>query len=131
MAKKSGGPNKSQAIREYYAANPKAKPMEVSEALKSQGVNVTPAFVSTIRSTSKKKKVGKPGRPAGSTKRGPKPAAATVSKKRGRPAGRTASPAASTNVSIDSLIKVKNMVESVGSIEEARAALSALEKLMK
>ncbi len=141
MAKKSGGPNKSQAIRDYYATNPKAKPMEVSDALKAQGLSVTPAFVSTIRSTSKKKKVGKPGRPAGSTKRGPTPAAEAVSKKRGRPAGKKSAassagrPAASSkssgSVSIDSLIKVKNMVESMGSIEEARAALSALERLMK
>ncbi len=26
MAKKGSGPNKSQAIRDYYAANPNAKP---------------------------------------------------------------------------------------------------------
>ena len=124
MAKKSAGINKSKAIREYYAANPKAKPLEVSEALKAQGVIVTAAFVSTIRSTSKKKKtIGKPGRPAGSTK--------TSSKKAGRPAGRPSSASGSDNVSIDALLKVKSMVEAVGSIEETRAALSALEKLMK
>ena len=124
MAKKTAGINKSKAIREYYAANPKAKPLEVAEALKAQGVTVTAAFVSTIRSTSKKKKtIGKPGRPAGSTK--------TSSKKAGRPAGRPSSASGSDNVSIDALLKVKSMVEAVGSIEETRAALSALEKLMK
>lgn len=128
MAKKSAGINKSKAIREYYAANPKAKPLEVADALKAQGVIVTAAFVSTIRSTSKKKKtIGKPGRPAGSTK--------ASSNKSGRPAGRPPGrPSAASggeNVSIDALLKVKSMIEAVGSIEETRAALSALEKLMK
>ncbi len=132
MAKKSAGPNKSQAIRDYYAANPKAKPMEVSDALTAQGIKVTPAFVSTIRSTSKKKKVGKRGRPAGATKSSSKP---TTSKKLGRPAGaklgRPASSSGAGNVSIDALLKAKSMVEAVGSVDEARAALAALERLMK
>jgi hypothetical protein len=124
MAKKTAGQNKSKAIRDYYAANPKAKPMEVADALKAQGIIVTPAFVSTIRSTSKKKKViGKPGRPAGSTK--------SVTKKVGRPAGAASAVSAADSVSINALLKVKSMVEAVGSIEETRAALSALEKLMK
>jgi hypothetical protein len=124
MAKKTSGQNKSKAIRDYYAANPKAKPMEVADALKAQGIIVTPAFVSTIRSTSKKKKViGKPGRPAGSTK--------SVTKKVGRPAGAASAVSAADSVSINALLKVKSMVEAVGSIEETRAALSALEKLMK
>ncbi|MGV3485606.1 MAG: hypothetical protein ACO1RT_14415, partial [Planctomycetaceae bacterium] len=61
MAKKSGGPNKSQAIRDYYAAHPNAKPKEISAELKKAGIDVTPAFISTIRSTSmgKKKKTVK------------------------------------------------------------------------
>lgn len=128
MAKKSAGQNKSKAIREYYAANPNAKPMEVAEALKAQGLTVTPAFVSTIRSTSKKKKsIRKPGRPAGSTKSTAKKAPASKKASVGRPRADQGS----NNVSVDALIKVKGMVEAVGSIEETRAALSALEKLMK
>ena len=113
MAKKSGV-NKSKAIRDYYAANPNAKPMEVSAALKKKGVDVTPAFVSTIRSTSKKKKtVGKPGRPAG-----------TKNARPGRPSGRGG------EVSFASLLKVKSIVDEMGGVDEARAALDALEKLI-
>ena len=112
MAKKSSV-NKSQAIREYYADNPKAKPMQVAAALKKNGVNVTPAFVSTIRSTSKKKKIGKPGRPAT-----PKASARGGSSRR------------SKNVTFDALIKVKSIVREMGGIAEARAALDALESLM-
>ena len=55
MAKKSKGPNKSQAIRDYYKAHPNAKPKDVVSALKKKGIVVSAQFVSTIRSVSKKK----------------------------------------------------------------------------
>ena len=133
MAKKSSGPNKSQAIRQYYESNPNAKPMEVAAALKEQGIEVTPAFVSTIRSTSKKKKPGRPGRPSKASKRGRKPG---VTAKRAAKSTRSTSTRSTTsstggNVSIDSLIKVKQLVASVGGVDEARSALAALERLMK
>ena len=114
MAKKSSV-NKSKAIRDYYDANPKAKPMQVAAALKKKGVIVTPAFVSTIRSTSKKKKVGKPGRPAGSSKSG-------KGGSRANPTG---------TVSFESLLKVKSIVDEMGGISQARTALNALEKLVR
>lgn len=127
MAKKSGGPNKSEAIRDYYAANPTAKPKDVAEALSKQGVTVTPAFVSTIRSTSKKKKVGKRGRPA-ATKAGRKSARKSA-RRGGRPATTRRAVSASDEVSIDALLKVKRIVDEMGGVEDARNALSALEKL--
>ncbi|MCG8651937.1 MAG: hypothetical protein MI861_19005 [Pirellulales bacterium] len=125
MAKKrAGAPNKSQAIREYYASHPNAKPKEVAAELKKKGISVSTAFVSTIRSTSKKKKViGKPGRPPGSGKK---------SLRRGRPVGSGVgtSSRASQEVSIESLLKVKRMVEEMGGIGQTRTALTALEKLL-
>ncbi len=55
MAKKSGSTattngtaNKAQAIRDYAAANPTAKPSEISKALKSQGIDVEPGRVSGV-----------------------------------------------------------------------------------
>tara|TARA_R110002049_G_scaffold72490_1_gene186946 strand:- start:39391 stop:39729 length:339 start_codon:yes stop_codon:yes gene_type:complete len=111
MAKKKSV-NKSKAIRDYYAANPKAKPLEVAAALKKSGIDVTPAFVSTIRSTSKKKKVGKPGRPTGSK------------------SSRQKTGTGADDVSFDSLIKVKSIVEQMGGVAQARAALDALEILL-
>ena len=118
--KKASAPNKSQAIRDYYAAHPKAKPQEVASELKKKGIAVSAGFVSTIRSTSKKKKtVGKPGRPPGSK-------AATGAR---QSAGRRAAQDGQ-EVSIDTLLKVKKMVEEMGGIGETRTALSALEKLM-
>lgn len=118
MAKrKAGGVNKSQSIRDYHNAHPKHKPKQIAAELGTQGIEVSPQFVSTILSTSKKKRrIGKPGRPRGSKSTG-----------RGR-ARKTSG--GSREVSIDSLVKVKEIVKEMGGIENARAALTALEKLM-
>lgn len=130
--KKASGPNKSAAIRDYYAKNPNAKPKEVEAALTKAGVKTTTAFISTIRSNMKKGKgtgTKKRGRPAGSTARRPGRPAATKTAKRGRPAKNvTKSPQG--DVSVAALLKVKKVVEEVGSVDEARAALNALEKLL-
>lgn len=124
MAKKNASaPNKSLAIRNYYKAHPGAKPKEVASELKKQGIAVSTAFVSTIRSTSKKKKViGKPGRPPGKK-------SAKLGRAVGSGAGKS-SARGRQEVSIDSLLKVKQMVEEMGGIGETRTALSALEKLL-
>ncbi len=122
MAKKTGGPNKSQAIRDYYAAKPDAKPMQVADDLGKQGIIVSAAFVSTIRSnmlSKGKKVVRKRGRPAGTKK------AVTT---------RTASVAApraggASSVSLDGLIKAKGLAKDLGGIDKAIAALTALQKL--
>jgi hypothetical protein len=55
MAKKEKV-NKSKAVRDFMAANPKAAPKEVSEALTKQGVKVSPAHVSNIKNKMGKRK---------------------------------------------------------------------------
>lgn len=127
--KKAGEPNKSQSIRDYHIANPALKPKQIAADLDKKGISVSPGFVSTILSTSKrKKKVGRPGRP--------KSASSSVKAVRavGRPAktakASKASKASTGDVSIDSLLKVKQIVAEIGGIDEAKSALTALEKLM-
>ncbi len=112
MAKKRKSPNKSQAIRDYYKSHPNAKPKQVVAALKKKRITVDGQFVSTIRSVSKKKggKVGRPGRPVGGGRRQSRPS--------------------SNDVSFDSLLKVKQIVDELGGIGQARLALSALEQLV-
>lgn len=124
MAKKSGGPNKSQAIRDFYAANPEAKPKAVVEALAGQGIEVSAAFVSTIKSTS----VGKTFKGA---RRGPKPkiAKAAPSVKAASVSTKAPRAAAAPTLSIDSLVKAKGLVRDLGGIENAMNALAALKKL--
>jgi len=122
MAKKSGGPNKSAAIRDFFQNNPSAMPREAVEALKAQGISVTPAFVSTIKTKlSGGKKRG----------RGRKKAVAAVTEKgrRGRPAGKSVATRSSSDSIYQHLIIAKQMADKMGGIEKARAALEALAKI--
>jgi hypothetical protein len=48
--------NKSQAIRDVIAQNPKAKAPEIVELLAAQGVRVKPHLVYLVRSKSRRKK---------------------------------------------------------------------------
>jgi len=95
--------NKTQAIKAALAANPSKGPKEISAILNEQGVDASPAYVSTIKSSLKKKK-----------------------------SRRTASAreAASDQHPYAPLYAAKKFVEEVGSVEEARKAISALDKLL-
>ena len=118
MAKKKAVPNKSQEIRDYLAANPAAKPKEIVAAMKSKGIKVSAQFVSSVKSSSKTKGPTKRrGRPAGSKNK------TTVARKTTTPRG------SSDTVSVNSLLKVKRVIEEIGSIEEVKSALNTLEKL--
>ncbi len=120
MAKKTSGPNKSQEIRDYYVENPDAKPKQVVEALAAKGVVVTPAFVSTIKSTTGKK--------GPKTTRGPrvKRATKTTTSTRGP---QPAAVKAGGSVTIDSLVRAKGLVKELGGIDNAMSALAALKRL--
>ncbi|WP_230255752.1 hypothetical protein [Rhodopirellula halodulae] len=99
--------------------------MEVAAELGKKGIDVTPAFVSTVKSTTMGKSAKKSARKSAAKS----PAAKKTGAKRGRPAGST-SKAASNEVSLDSLLQVKKIVEEMGSVQDAKNALTALEKLM-
>ncbi len=115
--------NKSNAIREIKGANPEAGPTEIAAMVKTQfGVEVTPATVSTVLSTDKKRngKVGRPGRPKGSKNAAVKaPAASKAVALNGN-----------QDAFIQNLLKAKQLVNDMGGISEARSALNALESLM-
>lgn len=113
MAKKSRGegPNKSEAIRAYMGKNSSAGPTEVAAALAKDGIEVTPAFVSTVLSNDRRK-AGKP------------------SKRGGKGRGRAAAAAAASGASLDHLIEAKKLVQKMGGISEARQALNLLAKIL-
>lgn len=121
MARKTKGKiNKSNAIREIKGANPEAGPTEIAAMVKTQfGVDVTPATVSTVLSTDKKRngKVGRPGRPKGS-KNGTKAPSSSKALN------------GNQETFIQNLLKAKQLVNDMGGISEARSALNALESLM-
>lgn len=114
--------NKSNAIRDIKGANPEAGPTEIAAMIKTQfGVDVTPATVSTVLSTDKKRngKVGRPGRPKGSKNTATKSSASKGVALNGN-----------QDAFIQNLLKAKQLVNDMGGISEARKALNALESLM-
>lgn len=107
MAKKKGAVNKSQAIRDYAKAHKTATPKTIAEALAGQGVRgINPQYVSTVLSKDR------------STRKGPKK---KVAKKRSR--------STATAVGLESVEAAADFIASVGSVDEAKAALSAAEKI--
>ncbi len=108
MARKArgSGVSKSQAIREYITANPDQGPKAVAEALNATGIDVTAAFVSTVKSTDKRKSGKRRGRP-------------------GRKPG-----GGGDALSLDLLLKAKRLAEQLGGVAEAKKAIDAYAKLV-
>jgi len=98
--------NKSQAIRDFMQANPTTGPTETAAALTKQGVKVSPAMVSQVKTSAKKKK-----------------------KPRGRPKATRAAKSAPAKFELSALVAAKKMADQMGGLEKAQAALAALEKL--
>jgi len=102
MAKKPARGEKSQAIRDYLAANKKAKGPEVVAALAEKGIKVSLPMVYNLKA---RNRMGR--------------------RRRKAEAGGQA-----IGVSLDHLLAAKKLVDSVGSIEKAKSAVEALAKLV-
>lgn len=115
MAKKKARGNKSQAIRDYLASNPNATAKEIVPALKKQGLTVTAGLVNNVESTSGPKRGRKKrGRKKSGRKKGPARARRTTG---------------SSRLSLADLQEAKRLADQLGGVQEARAALEALEEL--
>ncbi len=62
--------NKSEAIRDYFKANPKVKAQEVADGLAKKGISVTANLVNTVKSKHNKRQAAKKAakKQAGGTK---------------------------------------------------------------
>ena len=106
------GPSKADAIRGYWEKlGNDARPKDIVNALKAEGIVVSPAQVSTLRPGRKTKK--KVGRRKGTV------AASTA----GRKVSRKSS---GVEVPVSALLAAKKFSEEVGSVEKAKAVLDAL-----
>jgi hypothetical protein len=103
VAPKKREVNKTQEVMKYLAAHRGAGPVEVSEALGKKGIDVTPAYVSTIKSKASKGK-----------------------KTAGRKRRKTAATGGELSTKLAAAISV---VESAGGIDEAKKALGTIRKL--
>jgi len=98
----------SQSVRDYIAANPKAGPKQIKEGLKDQGVKVSASLVSAV-------KYGK-----GKTRKTRVPAVRVAARKtRTRKA----------SVTIEQLLAVKRLADSLGGADQVRQALETLQQL--
>ena len=95
--------NKSEAIRQYKAANPEAGPTAIADALTKKGIKVVPAQVSNVLTAAAKKDGKAP---------------------RGRRGG-------GDQVSLSSLMDTQAFIDKVGGVESAKQLLGAVEKLSK
>ena len=102
--------SKSKAVRDYLKQNRGALPVAVSEALKAQGVDVTPNQVSNIKYQMGLKKKGRRKAAA------PEAAAAEA-------------PVAKDAISLSALLEAKKLVAKLGSTEAAKKAILALAQL--
>ena len=100
--------NKSEAVREYLAENPEAKPKAISEALAAKGIKVTPGAVSTIKFQATRKN----GAPK--SKRVSRPAKAR----------RTVGGAAANR--LKQLMATKDLVDQVGGVDQQRSCWTLL-----
>jgi hypothetical protein len=97
---------KTQAIREYVAANPDQGPKDIVAGLKAQGMTVKPGLVSAVKYGKKDRK----------RSRRPSVRAAARHTKNG-------------SVTVEQLIEVKKLADSIGSADQVRSALDTLEQL--
>ena len=126
--------NKTQVIERALAASPGKGPKEISEALTAKGVDVSPAYVSTIK-TNLKAKTAAPvaAAPTPAAPIAAAPIVATPKKKvaKKKPAKKQAPKAAPTSdISFEQLKKAKEMAQQLGGAEKAKEALAALAQLM-
>ncbi len=105
---KKGEPSKTDAIRAALEATPNTSPKDLAEQLTSQGTKVSAVYVSTIKSSLKKRGQLPSGKAARSTARN-----------NGR----------SDQIPVESLVEAKRSVEKAGGVDEARKALDVLSKL--
>ena len=112
QGKRSAGKtmSKSQATREFLAANPDMGPKAASESLRARGFDVSPTHVSNIKFTMKKQ--------------GPAAAAAPA-----RVPAVAAASGEADQVSVSALFAAKDLVRKLGGLEQARQAITTLAQL--
>ena len=104
--------NKTQAVKDYLKQNRGALPTAVSEALKAQGVDVSPKYVSNIKF---KLGIKKPRKKATAKQEEARPAADAVP---------------TDMISVSALQKAKKLVQEIGGVQQAKQALTALAQLL-
>jgi hypothetical protein len=137
------GVNKTQAIKKALTATPNKLPKQISEELTAKGIDVSPGYVSTIKTSMKAEaeasqttptKKAAPKRKSVKAKRVTKKKAAPKKKvTRKKPAAKK--PAAQTpppsKITYEQLQQAKELAQQLGGLDKAREALAALSNLQE
>lgn len=117
MAKKQKV-NKSQAVRDYLRANPKAGPKEIVAALRKKGIKITPGYVAGIKSKGGKRRMAKKARATVENQAAVAEAVtAPVEKKNG------------DTVTLDQIRAVNEMVKTVGGVGKLNEYLALVKEI--
>jgi hypothetical protein len=100
----------SESIRQFMAKHPRAMPREIEKGLKAEGIRVSLGLISNVKYGGGLKKAKK--------KRGRRAMMQVAARK---------TPAVA--VTVEQLIEVKRLADSVGGAEQVRRALETLERL--
>lgn len=113
--------SKTGSILSYLSQHPNAGNKEVSEALAKKGIEVSPAYVGTIKYNASKQNGNGSGSGKAKTAKAKAPVAVKAKPAAARPARRT--PVLTTALTADQLVEAKQVVANLGGIENVRTAL--------
>jgi hypothetical protein len=128
--------NKTQVIEKALAASPDKGPTQISKELTAKGIEVSSAYVSTIKTNLKAKTAtstaAAPAAPAPAAPIAATPKTTTKKKVAKKKAVKKQAPkvAPATDISFEQLKKAKEMAQQLGGAEKAKEALAALAQLM-
>lgn len=109
-AKNTPAVSGSESIRQYISKHPTAKVKDIEKGLKSEGIKVSLSLVSAV----KYKKDRKPGKKM---------------RRMGASVRVAARKTATSGVTVEQLLEVKKLADSLGGAQKVRQALEALEML--
>jgi hypothetical protein len=101
----------SELIRRFIAKHPRAMPKEIGLGLREEGIVVSSGLISNVKYGSRNKK--------GRRRAAPIPAARSAARKT----------LSTTSVTIDHLLEVKRLADSLGGVSQIRMALDTLDQL--
>jgi hypothetical protein len=137
------GVNKTEEIKKVLARTPDKPPKQISEQLTAKGIDVSPGYVSTIKTNLKAEAEGSqttPTKQAAPKRKSVKAKRTTTKKKvapkKARRKKQTAQkPAAQTpppsKITYEQLQQAKELAQQLGGLDKAREALAALSNLQE
>jgi hypothetical protein len=123
---------KTQAVKQYLAKHPDAKPLEVARVMKTRGIEITPKHISVIKTSLKAKaRSAKPAAPAPTKPIAPAPAKVAVAGAAMSQPPATEKTAEKETVPVADLRAAKQFVQQLGGLEQVQRVIALLAELTR